>query len=646
MSQAKVPSAQRSTARVDVVFKTHLDIGFTDLAGVVVRRYVNEYIPAALELARKTRENAHRFIWTTGSWMVHHYLDSASSSERRRMEEAIAEGDFCWHALPFTTHTELMDAGLFRLGLEYSRVLDRRFGRKTIAAKMTDVPGHTCAMIPLLAKAGVRLLHIGVNPASAVPVVPPVFRWKFGGDEVVVIYEETYGGVTRLPGGRALSVNLTGDNLGPQNPAEIGKVYARLAEDFPGARIQAASLDGTAAWLWKNRDSLPVVEREIGDTWIHGAGTDPRKAAAFRQLSRLREQWISEGRLVFGSKTDFAFGGNLLLVAEHTWGMDIKSHLKDWKNYLGDSFRKARRTKPFRLVESAWQEQRDYLENAVASLPTGLQKDARSALDGLRPAFGKSAKSGPGALQQHAESGAWVAKATSGGGNLLLRKNGASALKIGFCFQTFSTEDYKNFYRDYIRLRVDWSFRDFTKPGLPSSVKPGMHRAVWSGFRQEPDNWVVAECRFDTPGRRSGAPRRARLGLRVDGGALDLRLEWFGKPANRKAEALWLNFQPSGAARPHWRFRKLGQWIDPHSVVERGARWLHATDGQIEGPGCRISSPDAALVAPDLGRLLDFRQDESRFRQGISFNLYNNVWGTNFPMWYDEDAVFRFRLEA
>ena len=180
MSQAKVDSAGRSVARVDVVFKTHLDIGFTDLAGKVVQRYVQDYIPAALELARKTRGSAHRFIWTTGSWMVHHYLESAPAPGRRRMESAIAEGDFCWHALPFTTHAELMDAGLFLLGLEYSRVLDQRFGRKTIAAKMTDVPGHTCAAVPLLAKAGIRLLHIGVNPASAMPVAPPVFRWKSG----------------------------------------------------------------------------------------------------------------------------------------------------------------------------------------------------------------------------------------------------------------------------------------------------------------------------------------------------------------------------------------------------------------------------------------------------------------------------------
>jgi hypothetical protein len=28
----------------------------------------------------------------------------------------------------------------------------------------------------------------------------------------------------------------------------------------------------------------------------------------------------------------------------------------------------------------------------------------------------------------------------------------------------------------------------------------------------------------------------------------------------------------------------------------------------------------------------------------MHFNLYNNVWGTNFAMWYDEDSRFRFSL--
>ena len=53
---------------------------------------------------------------------------------------------------------------------------------------------------------------------------------------------------------------------------------------------------------------------------------------------------------------------------------------------------------------------------------------------------------------------------------------------------------------------------------------------------------------------------------------------------------------------------------------------------------------DAALVAPGEPSLLNFNSDLPRLAKGAHFNLYNNVWGTNFPMWYEDDAQFRFVL--
>ena len=94
---------------------------------------------------------------------------SRTADKTKRLCEAIEDGDITWHGLPFTTHTELMSESLFRYGLSLSKELDKRFGKKTIAAKMTDVPGHTKAIIPHLAENGIEFLHIGVNPASAVP---------------------------------------------------------------------------------------------------------------------------------------------------------------------------------------------------------------------------------------------------------------------------------------------------------------------------------------------------------------------------------------------------------------------------------------------------------------------------------------------
>jgi AraC-like DNA-binding protein len=136
--------------KVIVVFKTHLDVGFTDYAAAVLEKYRHVYIPQAAELAFAVNAGTkRRFVWTAGSYLVHHYLSAGdvSPEHKARLEEALRLGYVRWHALACTTHTEFMDPALLRYDLSLSKQFDARFGMKTIAAKMTDVPGHTIAMI-------------------------------------------------------------------------------------------------------------------------------------------------------------------------------------------------------------------------------------------------------------------------------------------------------------------------------------------------------------------------------------------------------------------------------------------------------------------------------------------------------------------
>jgi hypothetical protein len=50
------------------------------------------------------------------------------------------------------------------------------------------------------------------------------------------------------------------------------------------------------------------------------------------------------------------------------------------------------------------------------------------------------------------------------------------------------------------------------------------------------------------------------------------------------------------------------------------------------------------LFAPGRPSLLDFTNELPDMSGGWHVNLYNNIWGTNFPMWFEDDAVFRFSL--
>jgi hypothetical protein len=93
---------------------------------------------------------------------------------------------------------------------------------------------------------------------------------------------------------------------------------------------------------------------------------------------------------------------------------------------------------------------------------------------------------------------------------------------------------------------------------------------------------------------------------------------------------------------------KLGELFSPLEVVRHGNRKLHAIGRQVlysdKQDVLSIETLDAPLVAPGEPSLLRFDNRQPPLSQGMHFNLYNNIWGTNFPMWYDEDARFRFIL--
>ena len=142
-----------------LIFKTHLDVGFTDYSKKIVDNYLNIFIPNAIKVGYELKDTKTPFIWTTGSWLIWKALKQDDGT----VAKAIEDGIISWHGLPFTTHTELMNKALFEYGVSISEQLDKRFGRKTIAAKMTDVPGHTLGMVPILQKHRIEFLHIGVN---------------------------------------------------------------------------------------------------------------------------------------------------------------------------------------------------------------------------------------------------------------------------------------------------------------------------------------------------------------------------------------------------------------------------------------------------------------------------------------------------
>ncbi len=654
-----------SIAKVHLVFKTHVDVGFTDMAATVLQRYREIYIPAALDTAAALRAagGEERLIWTLPAWIVWDALERGGAVPRRAIENGITAGDLTWHALPFTFHSELMDASLFRHGLSVAGRLDRRFGRKTIAAKMTDVPGHTRGIVPILAEAGIEFLHIGVNEASPVPDVPPVFRWRAGGAEIVVAYERGYGGRLSLPGcDAALCFAHTHDNRGPQDAEGVRAAFRGAREEFPGAVPAASSLDDFAAALRPIRASLPVVEAEIGDSWIHGAASDPVKLAGFRAAMRLRSRWIEERPGTEHEPEMVAFSDALLLVPEHTWGMDHKAILDDWTSYAGEPFEAARRRPTFQKLEASWREQRAYLATARDALTGDRRRELASALDAVSAAPAPFVGVATGEV---IDLGRFHLRISPTGGLAELvdldsarRWNGTGEF-LRLWREGFGAADYRRFWTRY-NVNTDdpeiawWAGYDFQKPGLPD-VRAG-HRC-WSFALQdlaldrgaEASRLCVA-LRASDDAVSAGAPRRAELRYAFHNREprFDLEVLWWEKPATRLPEATWLSFAPDVAAPRNWALDKLGQRVSPDDVVRRdGMHGRAAADAaSYAGADGRIlfCTLDAALIAPGTPRLLDYREAADVAAGGLHVNLHNNVWGTNFPAWCGDGARFRFRV--
>lgn len=627
--------------KILVVFKTHLDIGFTDFAENVTEKYMNDFIPGAMKVAKELREAGGevRFRWTTGSWLIYEYLMRRGEEECAALGEAIRNGDICWHGLPCTTHTELMDKELFEYGLSLSQRLDEKFSVKTIAAKMTDVPGHTKAMIPLLKKAGIELLHIGVNEASAVPDVPEVFRWQAdNGDMINVIYNGEYGNFTKLGNtGTALWFAHTLDNLGAQKAEEIVEIFRSLREKFPEAELVAADLNDVALALREAEDSLPVITDEIGDSWIHGTGTDPRKVMEFKALEKLYES-LPDGE----DKENLARG--LLLIPEHTWGLDEKTHLHDNGHYRRSEFESLRSEPNYQKMEASWREQRSFIYNAVEKLSEENRKKAYELMSGAKRApltvdgFEKISPeekiTGDNFEISFTEAG--ETDYLSLGGKITADENHKL---LSLLYQSFSYDDYLTFHKRYHRIEDDWAYQDFTKVGMENEHKEFNPKAEI--YRKE-NKFAVKYTFPEEAVELLGAPESADVLIEIENSKVKFDFAWFNKPANRMAEAMWLGFNPVGTGR---KIRKLGTFIDPQKVVSRGNRSLHATDWGVAFNELTIECRDSALVSPQKPCVLDFADVIPNENDGFYFGLYNNLWGTNFPMWYDEDARFRFELD-
>lgn len=223
-----------------------------------------------------------------------------------------------------------------------------------------------------------------------------------------------------------------------------------------------------------------------------------------------------------------------------------------------------------------------------------------------------------------------------------------------------SQEDYQRFIASYLTTKADWAQKDFGKPNIE---RFGAKSQEWQASSAEVTTEEMAdahrimvrlEIRDDASfgSGRAAFPRDVFLDLELPKvePEIHLKLSWFGKPATRMPEALWLTFNPIVDDAKVWKLEKSGEWTSPFEVVASGNRHMHALQRgfRYESGGYRfeVDTLDAPVVALGERTPLLFSNDQPDLSKGIHSCLFNNAWGTNYIMWYGEDVMARYVIRA
>ncbi len=389
-------AAAEGVTDVIVVFKTHFDIGYTEMASNVVQRYRTTMIDQALTVCDRNRDlpAEQQFAWTLPGWPMKTILEDwpgQNPGRQQKILEAYRQGRFVTHALPFTTHTELLELEDLARGMNFSSTLSRRAGLPLPRdAKMTDVPSHAWCLVPLLKSAGVDFLHLGCNAGSTSPQVPELYWWEGpDGSRLLTMYSQTYG--TGLippkdwPYTAWLALIHTGDNHGPPTPEEVKQVLDDARKKLPGVRVRIGRLSDFSDLILAAKPAIPVVRGDMPDTWIHGPLCDPEGASTARRVRMDLAALESLGTELSGWKVAApAFQPSVqaayeqsLLYGEHTWGGGLywimQYERADRFFYYGEQWQAARQKGDYRRIESSWEEHSDYARRARGLVAPALQ---------------------------------------------------------------------------------------------------------------------------------------------------------------------------------------------------------------------------------------------------------------------------------
>ena len=659
--------------KIILVFKTHFDIGFTDLAERVVEQYAGSILRDVIGTCRATEGLGRlRYVWTMPAWPLWYISEHCAPELRPELERFIEKGQIVWHGLPFTSHTDFCAPEEYVQGMQYARRLSERYGKRCpITGKMTDVPGHGLMLPDLLDQAGIRFLHLGCNEFATPPRVPPLFFWRGpGGGRVLTMYSKGGYGTGLLPPKDWpfpvwMALMHTHDNCGPQSAEIILQMAEKAKAACPGAEIVCGSMDDFYREMEKcDLSGLPVVDSDLADTWIHGVGSYPAEVSQMRenreQARRLHRAYFTRWRRGDAGLPDLAplwerYDEAVSLFAEHTWGADVKTWLGPDRVYEKPDFLAARDTEKYRFVERSWQEQRRraadstrLLEQIEKQLPTHPPKALNQGTLAVRRNGNKIL------VENHRYQMEF--DSMSGQIDLIYDKRLTALLLqsqegrgiFSYQYDRYGLEDINEFLRSYGYHFTTWGIQDYGRENY-SDCEHETFLPVFTGYEINGSRVIFHYQTTDSPNLYGDCLRLSlTVTLPPEGDTFDVELVLHDKQATPFVESGSLIF-PLAGQRTYW-LGKPGAVVDPErQIISCANHALLNIEHEITALGddvcLTVCAKDTPLLAIGAPGIYDYQKEFPRGRSNqLWFNLFNNMWGTNFPQWIEGDLRFRYTL--
>ncbi len=727
--------------KIILVFKTHFDIGFTDLSSRVIDKYADSMLKEVIATCKATQHlGPLKYVWTMPSWPLKIITQQCNEELKKDLEQLIEGGQIVWHALPFTSHTDFCSAEEYIEGLRFGRELSMQYNKPyPIAAKMTDVPGHGIMLPQILAGAGVKFLHLGCNEFATPPKVPFLFQWQSpSGEKLLTMYSKGGYGTSLLPPEDWdypvwMSLMQTQDNCGPQSVEVIHKLVNDIRNKYPEVEIVCGSLDDFYKELTKcDLSMLPTINKDLADTWIHGIGAYPKEVSMVREsreeIKRLQALRLKQ-RLesVVETEDDYStlldqYYEDIDLFEEHTWGADVKTWLGPNRVYRKRDFQKAKQKDNYKFMEKSWQEQRDRADNSVQTLhkvkllvndrndtQISLFNPGSRAYTGWvslkclnRALSGCSLMNGELTLPITKIDGEWscfvtelppfvtvpihISEGPKYNGTLsvcksekmveienhryrlifsektgdifelydkqlssvLLQKNEDQSV-FAYQYDRYGIKDVTRYLKDFAYRFSTWGIQDYGREAYPE-CEHRTYSPKYQSYSIDLDTLTLNYVTRESSEKYGDAEKvMMEITLPPAGDEIYLNVKLQNKSETPFIESGSILF-PTDHKKKVYHINKSNTVLDPAvDIVDDANHVLYCLENYIsamdEENGICIVTKDTPLMALGETGIYQYRRRYSSPEEPAMYsNLFNNMWGTNFPQWIGGDLCYRYIL--